>query len=84
MIFSFLCSSDVFLVLLCLRFELRALRLARRLGAHTPLSRSLRDQDLRVKKNALMVLMHLILNDMIKVKGQIFEMAICIESEVPI
>ena len=28
-----------------------------------------------------MVLMHLILNDMIKVKGQVYEMAICMESE---
>lgn len=34
-----------------------------------------------MKKNSLMVLMHLILNDMIKVKGQVFEMAICMESE---
>ena len=33
----------------------------------------------RVRKNALMVLTHLILNDMIKVKGEICEMAICIE-----
>ena len=40
---------------------------------------SLRDADLRVRKNTLMVLTHLILNDMIKVKGQIAEMAICIE-----
>jgi len=32
-----------------------------------------------VRKNALMVLSHLILNGMVKVKGQIFEMAKCIE-----
>ena len=31
------------------------------------------------RKNALMVLTHLILNDMVKVKGQISEMAICLE-----
>lgn len=41
----------------------------------------LRDKDPRVRKNTLMVLSHLILNDMIKVKGQISEMAICIEDE---
>ena len=39
----------------------------------------MRDSDLRVRKNTLMVLTHLILNDMIKVKGQIAEMAICLE-----
>ena len=39
---------------------------------------SLRDADLRVRKNTLMVLTHLILNDMIKVKGQIAEMAVCL------
>jgi len=39
----------------------------------------LRDSDIRVRKNALMVLTHLILNDMIKVKGQISEMAVCLE-----
>lgn len=38
----------------------------------------LRDQDLCVRKNMLMVLTHLILNDMIKVKGQISEMAVCL------
>ncbi len=41
----------------------------------------LRDADLRVRKNTLMVLTHLILNDMIKVKGQISEMAICLEDD---
>lgn len=39
----------------------------------------LRDTDNRVRKNALMVLTHLILNDMVKVKGQISAMAICLE-----
>lgn len=42
----------------------------------------LRDVDTRVRKNTLMVLTHLILNDMVKVKGQISEMAICLEDEV--
>jgi len=39
----------------------------------------LKDKDQRVRKNTLMVLAHLILNDMIKVKGQISEMAVCLE-----
>jgi condensin complex subunit 1 len=39
----------------------------------------LTDADGHVKKNALMVLTFLILNGMIKVKGQISEMAKCIE-----
>nr|XP_054768299.1 condensin complex subunit 1-like [Lytechinus pictus] len=38
----------------------------------------LRDPSAHVRKNTLMVLTHLILNDMVKVKGQISEMASCI------
>ena len=38
----------------------------------------LRDDSPRVRKNTLMVLTHLILNDMVKVKGQISELATCI------
>ncbi len=34
-----------------------------------------------MRKNTLMVLTHLILNDMVKVKGQISEMAVCIEDK---
>lgn len=41
----------------------------------------LTDHDLTVKKNTLMVLTHLILNGMIKVKGQLGEMAKCLEDE---
>ncbi|KAI0628114.1 non-SMC mitotic condensation complex subunit 1-domain-containing protein [Trametes polyzona] len=41
----------------------------------------LRDPDLVVKKNTLMVLTHLILNGMVKVKGQMGEMAKCVEDE---
>ncbi|KAF7729652.1 Condensin complex subunit [Apophysomyces ossiformis] len=37
------------------------------------------DEDTLVKKNAVMVLTHLILNGMVKVKGQISEMAKCLE-----
>ncbi|XP_072035794.1 LOW QUALITY PROTEIN: condensin complex subunit 1-like [Amphiura filiformis] len=38
----------------------------------------LRDESAQVRKNTLMALTHLILNDMVKVKGQISEMATCI------
>lgn len=41
----------------------------------------LRDPDMVVKKNTLMVLTHLILNGMVKVKGQMGEMAKCVEDE---
>jgi condensin complex subunit 1 len=41
----------------------------------------LADRDLGVKKHTLMVLTHLILNGMIKVKGQLGEMAKCIEDD---
>ncbi|KAG9085131.1 Condensin complex subunit [Ceratobasidium sp. UAMH 11750] len=43
----------------------------------------LTDNNLTVKKNTLMVLTHLILNGMIKVKGQLGEMAKCLEDEDP-
>lgn len=39
----------------------------------------LSDKDIHVKRNTLMVLTHLILNGMIKVKGQLGEMAKCVE-----
>ncbi|EDQ87343.1 uncharacterized protein MONBRDRAFT_33420 [Monosiga brevicollis MX1] len=38
----------------------------------------LRDSSARVRKNTVMVLTHLILNDMIKIKGQISELALCL------
>ncbi|GMF35129.1 unnamed protein product [Phytophthora lilii] len=41
----------------------------------------LRDVDLNVRKNTIVVLSHLILNDMIKVKGQISEIAISLVDE---
>ncbi|KAI0320936.1 non-SMC mitotic condensation complex subunit 1-domain-containing protein [Amylostereum chailletii] len=47
------------------------------------LYRGLSDTNLIVKKNTLMVLTHLILNGMIKVKGQLGEMAKCLEDEEP-
>jgi condensin complex subunit 1 len=45
------------------------------------LYKRLRDADRSVKKNTLMVLTHLILNGMVKVKGQISEMAMCLEDQ---
>lgn len=47
------------------------------------LYQGLTDKDVVVKKNTLMVLTHLILNGMIKVKGQLGEMAKCLEDEDP-
>ncbi|KAG6819862.1 hypothetical protein H0H93_007948, partial [Arthromyces matolae] len=47
------------------------------------LYKGLSDKDLIVKKNTLMVLTHLILNGMIKVKGQLGEMAKCLEDPEP-
>ncbi|KAF8888609.1 non-SMC mitotic condensation complex subunit 1-domain-containing protein [Infundibulicybe gibba] len=47
------------------------------------LYKGLSDNDLVVKKNTLMVLTHLILNGMIKVKGQLGEMAKCLEDPEP-
>jgi condensin complex subunit 1 len=41
----------------------------------------LRDSSPQVRKNTTMVLSHLILNDMVKVKGQISELASCIVDE---
>ncbi|GMH90581.1 hypothetical protein TL16_g11810 [Triparma laevis f. inornata] len=49
---------------------------------YTPyLYKNLRDGSDRVKRHAMMVLTHLILNDMIKVKGQVCEVAMLIVSD---
>ncbi len=45
------------------------------------LYKGLSDGNLVVKKNTLMVLTHLILNGMVKVKGQLGEMAKCLEDD---
>jgi condensin complex subunit 1 len=45
------------------------------------LYKGLSDSDLIVKKDSLMVLTHLILNGMVKIKGQLGEMAKCVEDE---
>ena len=54
----------------------------------TPMRCSLVDVDVLcrctgVRKNALMVLTHLILNDMMKVKGHIARMAMCLQVHLP-
>lgn len=50
--------------------------------ASLPLYASLaKDVPLMIKKNALMVLLHLILNGMVKVKGQLSNLALCLEDE---
>lgn len=39
----------------------------------------LSDPDTTVRKNAVMVITHLILNDMMKIKGHVASMAVCLE-----
>jgi len=41
----------------------------------------LRDNDVNVRHNTLTVLTHLVLNDMVKVRGQVSEMVLCLEDE---
>lgn len=43
----------------------------------------LRDDCFSVRHNAMSVLTYLILNDMVKVKGQIADIALCITDEEP-
>lgn len=43
----------------------------------------LRDGSTTVRRHTLMVLTHLILNDMVKVKGQVCEIAMCLKDEDP-
>ena len=43
----------------------------------------LRDPSARVRRHTMMVLTHLILNDMVKVKGQVCEIAMCLEDKDP-
>mmetsp|Transcript_22565 Transcript_22565/g.27674 ORF Transcript_22565/g.27674 Transcript_22565/m.27674 type:complete len:1342 (+) Transcript_22565:71-4096(+) len=41
----------------------------------------LRDKSTKVRRHTLMVLTHLILNDMVKVKGQVCEIALCLRDD---
>ncbi|KAL7544562.1 hypothetical protein ACHAWF_007939 [Thalassiosira exigua] len=43
----------------------------------------LRDKSTRVRRHTLMVLTHLILNDMVKVKGNVCEIALCLQDKEP-
>jgi len=43
----------------------------------------LRDSSTVVRRHTLMVLTHLILNDMVKVKGQVCEIALCLQDDDP-
>lgn len=43
----------------------------------------LRDPSTKVRRHTLMVLTHLILNDMVKVKGQVCEIALCLRDPDP-
>jgi condensin complex subunit 1 len=43
----------------------------------------LRDSSIKVRRYTLMVLTHLILNDMVKVKGQVCEIAMCLRDQDP-
>jgi len=43
----------------------------------------LRDKSTRVRNHTMMVLTHLILNDMVKVKGNVCEIALCLQDKEP-
>jgi len=63
-----------------------AFRFPNEVEPYTPrLYACLRDKSTRVRRHTLMVLTHLILNDMVKVKGQVCEIALCLrDNEVRI
>ncbi|KAL7500027.1 hypothetical protein ACHAWT_007982 [Skeletonema menzelii] len=57
-----------------------AFRFPNELEPYTPkIYACLRDKSIRVRRHTLMVLTHLILNDMVKVKGQVCEIALCLQ-----
>ena len=56
-----------------------AFRFPNQVEPYTPrLYACLRDKSTKVRRHTLMVLTHLILNDMVKVKGQVCEIALCL------
>ena len=56
-----------------------AFRFPNEVEPYTPrLYACLRDDSIKVRRHTLMVLTHLILNDMVKVKGQVCEIAMCL------
>ena len=59
-----------------------AFRFPNEVEPYTPrLYACLRDSSTKVRRHTLMVLTHLILNDMVKVKGQVCEIALCLRDE---
>lgn len=59
-----------------------AFRFPNAVEPYTPhLYACLRDASTKVRRHTLMVLTHLILNDMIKVKGQVSEIALCLRDD---
>ena len=61
-----------------------AFRFPNEVEPYTPrLYACLRDSSTKVRRHTLMVLTHLILNDMIKLKGQVSEIALCLRDDDP-
>jgi condensin complex subunit 1 len=61
-----------------------AFRFPNEVEPYTPrLYACLRDGSTTVRRHTLMVLTHLILNDMVKVKGQVCEIAMCLQDDDP-
>lgn len=61
-----------------------AFRFPNEVEPYTPrLYACLRDQSTKVRRHTLMVLTHLVLNDMVKVKGQVCEIALCLRDKDP-
>ena len=61
-----------------------AFRFPNEVEPYTPrLYACLRDSSTKVRRHTLMVLTHLILNDMVKVKGQVCEIAMCLRDDDP-
>jgi len=59
-----------------------AFRFPNEVEPYTPrLYACLRDSSTKVRRHTLMVLTHLILNDMVKVKGQVCEIALCLRDD---
>ena len=75
-----LCVLDI-LCVLCVQCVLCTLCTACTLC--TVYSCRLSDESVLVRKNTMTVLSHLILNDMVKVKGQISFIALCLEDREP-
>jgi condensin complex subunit 1 len=61
-----------------------AFRFPNEVEPYTPhLYACLRDPSTKVRRHTLMVLTHLILNDMVRVKGQVCEIALCLRDDDP-